>query len=693
MLEKEKNYAFRKKLLKVHKDFLRDSSEIPQEDEFTFEDGMIVSIPPDADRVIMTAARDFQDYLWTSMGVSVRLSAKEAGEISLRIAASGLQQADCKMGFMIDIKASVGVYGHDSRGIAQALYYLEDVMTLRKAPYLKKGEIRKQPLFSPRMVHSGYGLDQYPDQHLSAIAHAGMDAIVLFVTGVNRTTNGFCDFNDLIYRAEGYGIDVYMYSYLAGEMHPEEEGAREYYDKLYGSIFDHCPGFKGVILVGESFEFPSRDPHVGPTHLQRKGEDLPSLRVSPGWWPCEDAPQFVNQIKDTVRKRNPDADIVFWTYNWGWVDEKYRLKLIDSLPTDITLMATFEMFHTYQKDGVTETCVDYTLSFEGPGEYFQSEAEAAKRRGIRLYAMANTAGLTWDIGVIPYEPMPYQWIKRYQALRKAHDRWGLCGLMESHHYGFYPSFISQLTKWAYFAPQEPLDERLEQIVKAQFSQTHGTEVLKALKLWSEAIAFYVPTNDDQYGPFRIGPGYPLCLQSEQVPPSVPYAHFGTRIFNCMYHPAADGRTSIPSIRIPHEIKMLQKMKEKMRLGLELLRQIPQPNGELLALINLGEFIHNCTVTVIHVKQFYLWKTKLCVTEDEMEAKNLLDAMEKLAREEIRNTENTIPLAEVDSRLGWEPSMEYMADPEHLKWKIRQVEYMLEKELKEYFRGSLKFNLT
>ena len=44
----------------------------------------------------------------------------------------------------------------------------------------------------------------------------------------------------------------------------------------------------------------------------------------------------------------------------------------------------------------------------------------------------------------------------------------------------------------------------------------------------------------------------------------------------------------------------------------------------------------------------------------MEAKNILDAMEKLAREEIRNTENTIPLAEVDSRLGWEPSMEYMA---------------------------------
>ena len=30
------------------------------------------------------------------------------------------------------------------------------------------------------------------------------------------------------------------------------------------------------------------------------------------------------------------------------------------------------------------------------------------------------------------------------------------------------------------------------------------------------------------------------------------------------------------------------------------------------------------------------------------------------------------MVEFDSRLGWEPSMEYVCDKWHLEWKIRQV---------------------
>ena len=40
----------------------------------------------------------------------------------------------------------------------------------------------------------------------------------------------------------------------------------------------------------------------------------------------------------------------------------------------------------------------------------QSEAKAAARRGIPLYSMTNAGGLTWDVGVVPYEPAPYLWL-------------------------------------------------------------------------------------------------------------------------------------------------------------------------------------------------------------------------------------------------------------------------------------------
>lgn len=83
------------------------------------------------------------------------------------------------------------------------------------------------------MIHSGYGIDEFPDAHLSQIAHTGMDAILVFVKGVNLTTRGFLDFNDLIWRAAKYGIDVYAYSYLKSEKHPEDEGTEAFYESTY----------------------------------------------------------------------------------------------------------------------------------------------------------------------------------------------------------------------------------------------------------------------------------------------------------------------------------------------------------------------------------------------------------------------------------------------------------------------------
>ena len=37
---------------------------------------------------------------------------------------------------------------------------------------------------------------------------------------------------------------------------------------------------------------------------------------------------------------------------------------------------------------------------------------------------------------------------------------------------------------------------------------------------------------------------------------------------------------------------------------------------------------------------------------------------------------------VDSRLGWEPSMEYMTDRAHLEWKLEQLRRVVEEELPE-----------
>ncbi|MBQ7109196.1 MAG: hypothetical protein IJN99_02400 [Clostridia bacterium] len=693
MLKTEKNYEFRKEMLQVHEKDIRNKALLPSTTEFEIKNGFVINIPQD-DEVILTAAKDFADFLFISMGVSaqLRFGKAEGGgnemELCLCDDKDKMGIAAGYRGCLIDVAdEKLTVHGFDSRGVAQGLYFLEDLMTFKKAPYLEKKIIRKKPMYGPQMVHSGYGLDEYPDEYLAAVAHEGRDAILVFVKDVHITPYGYLDFNELIYRASKYGIDVYAYSYLKSGVHPEDPGAEEYYEASYGRLFRECPGLKGVTLVGESVAFPSHDPHTewGPKGGQPVRSDIPSKeeKIHPGWWPCCDYPQWLNMLKKVIRKYNKDADIVFWTYNWGSRPEEERIKLIESLPTDISLQATFEMFEAFEKDGLIRTCDDYSLSFEGPGKYFTNEAIAAKKRGIRMYSMTNTGGLTWDLGVIPYEPFPYQWIKRYKAMEKAHKEWGLCGLMESHHYGFYPSFISKLSKWAFCEEHEDMESILLRILKSEYGDENGDTVNRALKLWSEAIEFYPATDNNQYGAFRVGPSHPFCLDITFKIPDASYSMFGNRIHNPVYGEYIGPEREFLNMRVPKERAALEKMKNLIEEGLALMEKIADKNDKLLKLINMGWFIYRAIITGINATSWYLLKKKLYYVKDKDVIMQTLDEMEELLTEEKENAEKTIPIVRVDSRLGWEPSMEYMTDEEHLNWKIKQVEYVIEVEIARF----------
>ena len=51
----------------------------------------------------------------------------------------------------------------------------------------------------------------------------------------------------------------------------------------------------------------------------------------------------------------------------------------------------------------------------------------------------------------------------------------------------------------------------------------------------------------------------------------------------------------------------------------------------------------------------------------------LEEIESLADAEIANVKDTISCVEFDSRLGWEPRMDYVCDRWHLEWKLRQMQ--------------------
>ncbi len=694
----ERNYEFRKRLSEVHKPGRKNAEVYTKKEGTVVTNDWQIVYPDDADRVIKIAANDLREYFEVSLEVYLTVRPASLAQKTNTIEYNTLYDGK-KASYKLTVQDDkITISGADPRGAAQGSYFVEDQMNLNEGPVIAKGVTEKEPIYSPRMIHSGYGLDMFPDEHLRTIAHHGMDAILVFTKDVHMTPYGFLDFNDLIYRAAGYGIDVYAYSYHQNYRHPSDPLAKDDYRKTYGRLFKECPGLKGIVFVGESCDFPSKDPNTCgvPAHMARRDlayKSTPIARPYPGWYPCNDYGDFMELIRDVIWEENPEADIVLWSYNWGYQPKEARQALIRSLPEGVSLQATYEMFERFPVGNTFETVADYSISFEGPGQYFISEAEEAKRSGVKLYTMSNTGGLTWDVGVIPYVPVPYQWKRRWDSMQKAHDDWGLCGLMESHHYGFFPSFVSELHKAACWSPIDDFDTHIRAIAVRDYGKANSDKVLTAWQKLSEGHRHYIAANEDQYGPFRIGPSYPLLLMDDATIPSPNFAHFGgNEICFPMYNFNINNM-----VRLNHEIESLSIMidlyKEGADIFEEILPTIPDAKyDEAKRMFGLARFIENAARTAVNVKKWHVLKHKLgfkptvnflspaknnFVLNEEIfnavpvkERNAIILEMKAIAEGEIENAKATIPLVDFDSRLGWEPSMEYMCDREHLEWKIK-----------------------
>ena len=83
---------------------------------------------------------------------------------------------------------------------------------------------------------------EWCDEAFSILAHRGIDAIDLWIKDAWTDKRGeYIDINLIAERAKKYGIDVFCELFAPHDMHPDDEGAQEFYDKLYGTLFEVCP--------------------------------------------------------------------------------------------------------------------------------------------------------------------------------------------------------------------------------------------------------------------------------------------------------------------------------------------------------------------------------------------------------------------------------------------------------------------
>ncbi len=685
----EKNYDFLQRISKVHLPNRRDCNRVPAANEVEITPEWVILATAPLEGLYGRAVKDLQDYLLTSMELSLPIVTEApAGRPVLEVKIDSAVKG-CRM---VTEAQRVTLSGNTDRLLFRCCVFLENRMNLAQGPILPLGTWEKEPLLRLRSVHSGTGIDDYPDDHLNAIFHAGYTAIELFVRGVDHTALGYSNINQLIKRAASFGLDVAFYNYMPSFKHPDDEGAQEFFDGIYGELVRKCPGAVAISLVGESLEFPSKDPMTtGKRWRDSEVDGIADTRPSPGWWPCEDYPRYLQRICDAIHKVDPKIEVIMNTYNWGYTPIEVRRRFLSTLPKEMTVHTTYEIFKINHREDLTCPVMDYTISAAEPGYYFTSECEAAAEFGLRLRATTNTTGSTWDFGTAPYAPVPYRWIKRLRTLAEAREKWGLDAHYENHHYGWTMNPAIELANlMAWSNPETSPEELLEGIARRDYGAAAAPAVLKCWKLWSDAMDHYISSNEDQYGPWRTGPSYPFLLKVNFTRtmrpktltfPASPNAHFGSSIIKTNYEPFENLQQSPGNLRYPMEIRELKKMLDMWNEGLESLKSV----AELIAdkdlenynrLCALGLFIRNSIITTTHIKQWYRLNMALLNADCREQMLEILDKLEELAHQEIANALDTIPAVETDSRIGWEPSMEYVCDRWHLEWKVRQMESTL-----------------
>lgn len=676
----EQNYDFRKRHWTVHHPNLRQEDRIAKEDELLIANGWMLG--GCGGEVTANALKDFQDYLWVSMGVSAGRTDMDAPntiwfEIDSKIDRGFVLEA-CARGLLVKLSSDKEAF--------KAVVYLEDSMSLEGAPVVPMGKTVRKPLFDHKEFHSGTGIDEYPDEELLAAIHAGYDTIAIMVKGIDVTTTGHCNINDLIQRAKQFGMDAILYNYIQTNVHPDEPGAQAVFDRVYGELFSHYPDAMGILLTGESLEFPSKDPHTtGKPRRMSIVDGIPDVKPSPGWYPCYDYPAYLECIRKAIHKAKPTAMVSYSTYNWGYMPNEDRQRFLKSLPKGFTLRICYEIFSKRTLDGLRTPVMDYTISADTPGEYFLTECKTCKELDIPVCGNVNTAGVAWDFGCVPYVPAPYKLLRRLRNLHDNKEAWNLTCLYTTHHYGYWNCFAADLGKWSSWDGFEPdYDELLYKIARRDYGKDGAVYAMEAWKLWSEAMDYYIASNEDQYGPWRVGAAYPFVfhpsitrtMDSKEIAfPTAPHAHFGNAIVKTMYQPYENIDQAPGFLRYPVEIRSLRKMEALWEQGLAAARKLPtSENSERL--VALGLFILCQVRTVIHIKQWWTLNIQLQISRSQEEALSILDQLVDLAHKEMDNAKAAIPAVETDSRIGWEPSMEYVCDKWHLDWKQRQMEHTL-----------------
>lgn len=669
--------------------------------------------------VLQEALRDFQDYLKTSMGVTVTLESRTSlddGDFDRSIVVGVGEELP---GFGTDLSGPkdysfavtaerITVHGYDARGAMYGLYNLEARMNLREAPFLPADlNTVRHSLHENRMVQSWMGWMEFPDSVLSHMAHDGFDAVFASVytnpNGDRTTAENSTDFyarlmrrirhqdpaqvRSLIDRAKKYGIKVFtpiIYQYVGT---PESEADLR---RLVREILADFPDIEGYVLLTEGFWYNQWGGGHGAT--KEYIEDW-----ARNW--C----YAVGVVAEECHKVNPDIEILPWEYNIDFRPSNVETKryFIQQLPDGVTPLLTWENGKSFEIDGMEGHLRDYGINVVGPAEVTDGQIAEARSRGMKVYTNSQTFSCGAQLQTVPYNPFPQQWHARYEKLAE----YKIDGTLESWSSGYNPSFMTELRAWYCWTDAPPLDTLLGKIAARDFGADNAADVVKAWDLFSQAVRLlpdtgpYMGTTNAIGNPIFLDPPpartatfrYSWMDQGQwsgylgaEVNPYWPYTV--TRLvflpdFSNRSNAAESYARAVSGIEAPGEtkvlpvfLKYLRKTTDLLGEGLDLYRAAALSSPEskrtgALREVIVAEQMHRMLLSNQAILTFEDLRLQLAAESAPGARGALLDRMEVLVREEIARVEAALIGQSRDSRIGFQFECDYVYTAYSLNEKL------------------------
>lgn len=683
----------------------------PLEDGETDVSGLYLSGEfPDPNGLLETMYSDFRRFL-DLCGI-----AGDRFPVILRKA-----QMPCFEAYSVTVTESEAVLSaDDTEGIRRGLVWIEDELRRREGPYLPASTVERKPwlrsritrcFFSPINRPPKYGdeltddIDYYPEEYLNRLAHDGANGVWIYTRFSDLVTSSFLPdygkgsgpridkLNRVIAKCARYGIRVYVFAIEPVALTPEQSArmpmvdggssydgkrlfcvntpeGRAFCEEAGEKLFTLCPDLGGYI----SITYGERATSCVSAFHALEGIDLEGSRTEMTCPRCRNLTpgqalaNAAAALRAGIRKVNPNAEIVSWTYGHRFFPHDDVRDYVRRAPDDVMLMQNFEEMGYAEQLGRTRLGVDYWLSYAGPAPLFTATAEEAQKCGKHMF-MKTQVCCSHELATLPYIPVPGLIFEKYKAGRSL----GVEGVMQCWYFGNYPSLMSKAAGELAFA--DDFDDKhafLRRLAGITWGNSRAEAAAQAWEAFEQGYANY-PLNImfSYYGPMHDGPVWQLQLEPKNF--SLPRSWQtldptdGDRIGECMLK----GHT-------PEEMLTLAtRMNRYWKKGLRILSDLPADDPIRKQEKSVAEACGILLESGRNILEFYSLRDRVAWDDKPGE---YLAAMESIVRIEQSLSRRLCALCEADGRLGYHSEGEgFKFFPEKLRARIEQLETLVNTE--------------